>query len=814
MMNFSCNFRVSRSIGLFAFVFLTLAPAFAASVPLSSLQPTQVYSYPNQNASPQATSVAVIQGQSPTPAMRLATESEVSYSIPAGQTSFSGILIYRPSPVVLPEGAPTVYVPILVRMKADDKVVFEQAMDGVTPPVSFSVPLGQARRLTIVSTAPFVPGGFYLADAAFGATPPASAGIMLPTPGTGFVDCALLPRQSIAAAYFPNEDVTVRASFAGSATQAHVVLRLTPESGTAQPSESQVDVPLHAGPSGVSYGTAVWRIPSSFGPLKLEIEETVDGRSVFQREQRIAVARKNNVADLSDSEFAIHESAMGYPMLYDEFSYLWGAKWCRIFLRWPMIEYNRGQYDFSRIDALLNIYHAQNMKVLLVLGEDAPAWAGTPGPDYYDAWKRFVAAIAQHVSGKIDAWDVFNEVDIKYYSSVFGKESSADVALILSALDILGRVTPGVPRVCCSTVSNLWMYYNKRLFDSSFLPKIDIVSFHPYEVSPPEEKDGVFNYLESVEAFRNLVRSYGVTKPLWSTEANWIIGFGPGSHVPCASLPEEKQAEYVVRVNLLSASAGVKYFLHVPFGHAARPIPHTSTYAAYAQMASLFAGAGHITAQQIGEEAYQVTGSTRSGEVGALWSAAGPATVQLNGGGYRFFDMYGNPMQADPANLSISPAPIYFTLQGSAPEARLVTPPIIPAWHSYTPLRTWQCPGTSSCAKGNGMLRIQGQPSKYAHLVDSGYAVAAKPGACYKARVQLNLEKGIVQFFAVDAATYKTLDTPANVTFLPDGKPHYVELRFHASGDHFKLIVANANSGDDVSSVFTIVGDPEITSCQ
>src|SRR5579871_4882719 len=134
----------------------------AEPVPLASLHPTRALSYYLKNdASVQPSSIAVALDRSPEAGLRFLGGSEVTYEVPTGQNSFSGVLIYRPEPLQRPGLQSSVYVVLLVRVMADGKLLWQQAMDGTTPAVEFSIPLSGSPRLTIVSEASFVGAVFY-----------------------------------------------------------------------------------------------------------------------------------------------------------------------------------------------------------------------------------------------------------------------------------------------------------------------------------------------------------------------------------------------------------------------------------------------------------------------------------------------------------------------------------------------------------------------------------------------------------------------------------------------------------------------------
>jgi len=458
------------------------------------------------------------------------------------------------------------------------------------------------------------------------------------------------------------------------------------------------------------------------------------------------------------------------------------------------------------------------MHILAVLGEDAPAWAGVPGPQYYPAWKQFVAAVVQHFAGKVDAWDVFNEVDVK--EKIYRARAAApgwDINVLQTAIETIRAHDPTGKIVCCSTGTLTWLAYDRRLLQSSVLSGVDIVSLHPYQQTPPELKQGALNYLESVNALETLLKSAGVSKPVWSTEANWLIGPGGARDVNSPGLTEQQQAEYLVRVNLLSASQGVKYFVHAPFYTFYHPQPFVGTWAAYAEMASIFPGGARPEIISSGPQVYGVSASApMSGRVGALWSVAPEATVSLDGvGDYRFMDMYGNPLSINARNISLSPAPIYFRLSGlatSSPRVQILNEPN-PQSTLLPQLSAWKCQLATTCtAMGEGR-RIQASPKKWSsQLISPSFPVPSD--TCQSLRIQISVEKGLVGISAIDGTSRKLIDkVKAYVGDVPAGQPQNVEMYFHTgSSQSAQIVLTNANDSD-TESVFTVTERPRLVSC-
>ena len=773
------------------------------------------------------------------------TETSVSYAIPSGQQTFTGIIAYSaadPSVTHSKHGPNRVRVRILV----DDSEVFSSGLDDGTPPVKFAVPLGQGHALTIRTDDEFADDRVYLVNSEFHpeARPP-SRSYLLP-PGTGYVNLTPDSRELFFHIFRPGEAVAASANYGGSANAANLFITVTPESGASAIS-SRVTVPLSPSGSALASGKFTWQAPSVRGPAMVEVREDIGGSTVFSTSFRIAIVPEVDLSRFSDPVFGVHISGAGYPVLGDEFASLWGAKWGRVFLRWDIVERQRGRYDFSRTDELMDIYSRQHMRILGVLGDLAPAWAGTPGTGLpaasfvvplcspsnctalSAAFCKFVDAAVRRYSDKIEYWDVHNEVDVKYagalsYAIKRGAETEvtdADVGWLRNALEATHRAARNAVTVCCSTGTPLWLAYDQRLFDKGLLRDIDAVSLHPYRESyPPELKYGRSNFREEVQVLENhVVRSNGgATKPIWATEANYVIGSVGQANVVAPDLDEHTRAEYDVRVNLLAYAMHTHYFLHAPsfVWQQQRLQLDLDTLSAYANMASLFSGAQWISSLlSFGkDDVYLVAAQSDKGIVGAIWTPLTQARVRLDGlKNAQFLDFYGNPISRNPSDVQVSGAPIYFLSSAVIPPSfTLLQKEQPPPWQPLPPLETWTRGHDAVYDTRGRTLHVVTRPMTFAWEFGPTAPISVAPNSCYLFRVDARVLRGGIFLVAVDSDSHQALNK------LPlfaqgDSQPLEVELMFFTrNASHVQLGITGSNSRPDVSEFE--VGDPQLRPCQ
>jgi hypothetical protein len=769
----------------YALVFLAVAGiAPGQSVSLASLQPQGLRTYPaGENYMP--ASEAVKLDTRTWPAVRFIAMSEVTYAIPPGMRSFNALVINDASRNVIPAptGDPTGNE-FRVRLMLDGAIASESEVDDATPPEQISISLGGAQTLTVSSVCEFSGGVFFLANAAFSAadaTPPNPR--YLPASSAGYVDASPLGRQALFKVYRPGETVPLTLTYAGTAAPAQVHLLVTPEAAWLPSSEVTLPVDLASG------GGANWQVPATRGPAQLEIDAQVNGATVWQRSVRIAIAPELDVATIGDSTFNVHTSWDSWVTLFDDYASLYNGKWGRILLDWQAIEATQGTYDFSGADALVASYQAQNMRILAMLGERWPAWSGSPGASYDAAWARFVSAAAARYRGKIEAYDLFNEVDVKENEWIQQGLVDADLPLLSAGIAAVRAADPGARIVCCSTGTYDWMNYQNRLATHGILAAVDIASHHPYPTlgEAPEIPDGELNHLGDMD---ELAAVSGLS--VWFTEENWILGPAGASGITDPALTEHDQARYVVRANLLSFARRVPYFVHSPFENEERPELHEDTLATHAQAAAFFAGATPLPLQTPAPDLYVVTafdggpsrgdparhrgGEQPSAILGALWTTRVSAQVKLTGyGQIEFFDLYGNPIGPDAASLSLSGDVVYF--KATAPPAvQVIAAPAEPA---FTPLASpdqWQRNRTVDYQMTNGVLYVASAATAvYDHLLESA-PIAVAPNACYVFQANTRVTAGAVEFEAVDAATGNGIIHAVTLQYAATGKTYPAQL--------------------------------------
>lgn len=260
-----------------------------------------------------------------------------------------------------------------------------------------------------------------------------------------------------------------------------------------------------------------------------------------------------------------------------------GWKCLRIDFRWSRIQPSPppAQLDFSPYDELVAQAAAHGIVVIGILdyGVDWAAKAAPPGDDGYPpddpaTFASFAGATAAHFSGKVQAWEIWNEPNNSlsgFWKPVpdpggYARLAKAAAAAIKRADKKVTIVTGGL-----APTFDLLVYQRDFGFFTAasqaakrWFRRFNAAAIHPYtylQAPPPEQENPPLgpSVPHQIRDFRDrLTESHATRLPVWVTEIGWhtaldsgVPGFPPG-------VSESDQARYLVRATLLSLVEGVQ----------------------------------------------------------------------------------------------------------------------------------------------------------------------------------------------------------------------------------------------------------------
>lgn len=222
-----------------------------------------------------------------------------------------------------------------------------------------------------------------------------------------------------------------------------------------------------------------------------------------------------------------------------------GVQDVRIAVPWAYVQpYNAQTYDWAKLDSIVNAATARDMGVLGVINA-TPAWAGpilNGHPDPED-FAEFTSAVATRYSGKIAAYEVWNEPNGVIFYSPVSPEDYTDLLKAaypaIKAADpdaiVIGGVLGAVKTIPGITMSA--PTFIQRMYTAGAHGYFDALSYHPYHYTTPfsqgAEPDSPIEQLAAIRAM--MIANGDGARQVWATE------YG----LPTSSVSQAQQAAYI-----------------------------------------------------------------------------------------------------------------------------------------------------------------------------------------------------------------------------------------------------------------------------
>ncbi|HEY3107345.1 MAG TPA: hypothetical protein VGL23_01235 [Chloroflexota bacterium] len=277
---------------------------------------------------------------------------------------------------------------------------------------------------------------------------------------------------------------------------------------------------------------------------------------------------------MSDSRIGVHDA-----YLQSEQAWNAGVRWQRVLFYWDAIQPDwNGQALPNRYvnDAIIQNELSRGYRIVGVIG-NPPRWATGDGSvpknltlpvdDPNNNWTRFVRQLATGYAGRIDSWIVWNEPDIRpgQPGSTWNGSEAEYWLLLKSAYKTIKAANPRATVAFAGTTYWADARDGRKLFLERVLEQgardpeakangffFDVVPFHIYS-SP-------YKVYEVANAYREVLKRFGLDKPIWLNETNVVPADDPHSQVPRAGARAslEEQASFVIQTLALSRAAGIE----------------------------------------------------------------------------------------------------------------------------------------------------------------------------------------------------------------------------------------------------------------
>ncbi|GHV88567.1 hypothetical protein AGMMS50267_09270 [Spirochaetia bacterium] len=212
-----------------------------------------------------------------------------------------------------------------------------------------------------------------------------------------------------------------------------------------------------------------------------------------------------------------------------------GVVWMRRTFRWSGMEPESGRWNFEDYDAYVAGAKMAGKKVLAILAYD-PGWLYENGREYYigpdklPQYLAFVEQVVRHYQGQIDAYEIWNEPN-----GIFWKGPRKDFFALTKAAAAKIREVDSSAVIVGGSVWRADGGFTRGLFRSGAMKQADIISFHPYAITP-------HGSIRLYDRFVRIVRAQGFSGAIWVTE----VGFPTAGWYP-TRVSADNYPAYIVK---------------------------------------------------------------------------------------------------------------------------------------------------------------------------------------------------------------------------------------------------------------------------
>jgi hypothetical protein len=233
---------------------------------------------------------------------------------------------------------------------------------------------------------------------------------------------------------------------------------------------------------------------------------------------------------------------------------LWDAGVC-----WPDLQPNKAQWQFERLDRYVSLAQQHGTSILLPLG-GSPTWASarpqiatnySPGftaePANLDDWRTYVRTLASRYKGRIRAYEIWNEPNLKDFWS---GTTDQMVTLTKEASQIIHSVDPHAIVVSPSATAEYGIPWLVEFLRKGGGQYVDVIGYHFYLDPPTKAPEEIVPFIQRVRQV--LTENNLGNMPLWNTES--------GAIGPPRLDSDDVTAGFLARVYILAWATGVQRF--------------------------------------------------------------------------------------------------------------------------------------------------------------------------------------------------------------------------------------------------------------
>ncbi len=272
--------------------------------------------------------------------------------------------------------------------------------------------------------------------------------------------------------------------------------------------------------------------------------------------------------------------------------------WVKIEARWRDLESTRGVIDYTKLDAVVDALRSHSLNLLLTI-TTAPDWARSSQvengpPDDFAQFAQFAGQLAEHFAGRVQAYEIWNEPNLRreWNSAVFPISAEVYANLLRSAYSAIKAVDPAAVVISAGLAPTGFNDGINAVDDRLYLDDLyahglaqfsDAIGAHPYGFANPPDTtccaapEGVlshyghpsFYFLDTLNDYHAIMLKYGDgAKLIWATRFGWGTSADtsapPHNSVYVSYNSLEQQAQYLAQGFEIGARLG---FVGVMIGY-------------------------------------------------------------------------------------------------------------------------------------------------------------------------------------------------------------------------------------------------------
>jgi hypothetical protein len=272
-----------------------------------------------------------------------------------------------------------------------------------------------------------------------------------------------------------------------------------------------------------------------------------------------------------------------------------GVKWARVHASWGRVETEKGCYDWTQPDRVIDFLTANGVEPYVNIGLSNPVYLGaTRGippmrdPEAFEAWKVYLKAAAERYVDRVTYWEMANEPNIRIFWQP--EPDAVEYAqFVIEGAKVLKSVDPDC-MICAGVTAGIPLDYIREFLAAGTVPYLNVFVYHAYRTVPEGYRNRLvvraqtdldqvklilnkreiqhLDFFKEYQDLERLLRKRGFQGPIWQGETGYPSsentihwrGDGPWG--------ETIQAKFVLRRLLIDWLAGAEmssYFLMVEF---------------------------------------------------------------------------------------------------------------------------------------------------------------------------------------------------------------------------------------------------------